>query len=408
MALLQIILASCAVALEARGPQSPAPQSPAPQVLPAVENVLDRARIKAEEFAQQAVIMQKRVEAKQKESADRLSNQRQVYANVLKGETLRIKMIAASNKRITLTIRDVQTRLEDEKKKAKERQIGNAKMRSSLETMEKKLVLAKDFLGSSLDTMDDRQQEILKVLLPPAPKPTLRHFLSVAASKFVHKVGLLQKSAEEHNPQDWLPMLTESLKTIEEAEREGELTLRNQFMGAWEKCNQTRYKLMQDQRELNATRRELDKMDRQMDLATSVLANSSTFLVERFGGIKFLADRLVADVDDVFAQADAILAGGDVNATNDTVANETQAAKAAPAAKTAPAASRKHAKQASKAPGKPPVVHVQAPKGSAAQVTRSTALQQQLRKVSAPIASSAAVAQDEDSKAGSWWSFSWR
>lgn len=423
MSLLHCFLASTAITAQAL---LELPQ----QALPAVENVLSRAHDKAEEFAQQAVTMQKRVEAKQAESANRLSNQRLVYENVLKGETLTNRMISASNRRISMNNRDLESQLLDQRKSAQAGQAGNAMMRDTLQTMEKKFILAKDFLSSSLDTMDDRQQEILKVLLPPPPKPTLRHFLSVAASKFGHKVGLLQEAAvvnsADINPQDWLPMLTESLKSIEDAEREGEIALRNQFLDAMRQCNNTRWKLMQDQKSLNVTRRKLDKVDVQMSRASGVIANSSKFLMERLGGIKFLADRLVDDVDDILRQAEAILDEG-----NETkIANAKQeAASTEQADPNDPIASTGSDVLAKQSPTIPKHQAAVPPKMSHA-VPSETSQAAVLPKMSHAVPSvtsqaapaappqsldvlpvgavSAASRRQEDPQPASWWPLSWR
>lgn len=372
-----------------------------PLQLPNLDNVLSEAHVKADAFAQQAISMQKQVEAKQQESANRLSNQRLVYEKVLKGETLTNKMIAASNKLLSMNNRDVETRLSEERTKAKETQEDNARMRNTLQSMEKKFILAKDFLSSSLDTMDDRQQEILKVLVPPAPKPTLRAFLKVAASKFGHNVGLLQETSAENpdstNPQEWVPMLAESLKSIDDAEREGEASLKSQFMDGMRKCNQTRFRLVQEQRTLNATKKQLDNVEMQMSRASGMLANSSSFLLERLGGIKFLSDRLVDDIADVLAQADAILAGDSATRESGNVATG------------AVVLNQSTAKQALQTPSKQASVHPEAPKSD--MVPTNTALTMTSSHLRNPfLASVASKAQAalEDGAHTVWWPLSWR
>lgn len=281
-----------------------------PEALPAVDALLTQASDKAEMFAQQAVVMQKKVEMKQTESAERLAKQRESYAQVLQDKMLNNRMVAAFNKRIRKEILSLKERVEEAKLAAKQTETGNAVMRAALATLEKNFIVANEFIGSSFNETDDRQAAALDILRPLPAKPTLRYFLTVASRRF--GPGLLQLSpalvlGEDKDPQDWLQMLKDSLENIEEAEREGEVALRTEFYDALEKVNETHVKLTQEQMELNETKRNLEVMEVRIGHADTVLQNSSEFLLQRFDSIKFFTDRFVEDLDDIVHQADLIV-----------------------------------------------------------------------------------------------------
>lgn len=260
--------------------------------LPDVESVLTKATGKAHDFAEQASAMQAKVALQQQKSRDALAAQKASYEKKLSQQAAQSDAIKANNTLITSHNDALKKANADLESELRDLQSNNAKMRQSLKTIDDKVSAAELFLQDSLKVTDDSDAEVLSVLAPTTPKPTLDHFLAVAGAEQLSLLQLSSTGSRSQGPEDLVNVLSKSLADIASAEVEGAAELKAHFLANFEEgqrqqaaLNATQVQLMELQSELK---------DRQAKLleAKGRLQSTSKELTGRLHGLRIFARKV--------------------------------------------------------------------------------------------------------------------
>lgn len=289
--------------------------------LPEVNRVLSKATETVQDFATQARMMQQRVAQKQASTRAALTAQKSAYEDKLAAQELENKAVVAANTKIqsaVATLQELNAGLRNDTGKLER---SNAIMRDGVAALMPKITTAEQFLTDSLHNTDDSNAEVLKVLDPPKPKPTLTHFLAVTREEDdveSSPVALLELSgkvsqtlrdpaaANAEGPEDMLKQLESGLRSLEEAEREGETQLKAHFLAAYEVGEKQHKELLDKQRVLNGTRLTEQTLNRDLRFAKKHLLDTRAELKRRIHGLHVFALKADESVADALKQAAAI------------------------------------------------------------------------------------------------------
>lgn len=275
--------------------------------LPEVNRVLSKATDTVKDFATQARMMQQRVAQKQASARATLAAQKSAYEDKLAAQEIENEAVVAANTNIQSAIAALQQSNAGLKNDTGKLERSNAIMRDGIANLMPKIASAEEFLTESLRNTEDTGSEVLKVLDPPKPEPSLKHFLRVtrevdqdmesspiALLELSGKVSqALRRPAETkaEGPEDMLQELESGLRSLEEAEREGETQLKAHFLAAYEVGETKHTELLDKQRALNETRLAEQGLHRDLTLAKKHLLKTRAELKRRIGGLHVFAQR---------------------------------------------------------------------------------------------------------------------
>lgn len=337
--------------------------------LPDVESVLTKATGKVHDFAEQAIAMQRRVAQQQDKSRQALAAQKATYESKLAEQDARSEAISANNTVIDRANKALQASISGLEVEVRFLQDGNNKMRKSLQGIDSKVQAATAFLMASLKDTDDTDAEELKVLKPTTPKPTLDHFLAVAAAATgLDKLSLLQfsrSSPRSSGPEDLVDILSKSLADIATAEVEGAAELKSHFLSNFEDGQKRQEALNMTQAKLLELQSELKIHQGKLIEAKTHLEATRKQLRDRLEGLRTFARK-------VDSAALSTLENTTVPTTLATSAKAPAKVAPAPAAAapviqvaTVAAATKKQEKPAAKKPVKPASKKSEKPKKAA-------------------------------------------
>jgi len=275
------------------------PSHPAAAALPDVETVLSKAKSKANDFAEQARMMQARVDEEQNRSRAVLHAAKEEYEHKLKGQSDEIARIDAENTQLHRDIRHLRRQSAQLEEEARTYVAANDVMRQSMGTMHDKVDATVRFLKDSLDQTNDAEAQELRVLESTTPKPTLDHFLKMAQS--TAELALLQVESDRltlphasKNPEDLVQVLSLGLGAISSAEKEGAAQLKASFLQNFESGQKQKDALLVKQKELLDEKDLMNTTLTKFTLARDHVKETHTQLMKNMHGLRLFARKFDA------------------------------------------------------------------------------------------------------------------